>query len=423
MIKYIKRWVGAVMSFVYPDAIVSTAGHVDHGKTQTTYALSGVWVMRHSEEVKKAMTIKLGYTQIGIYDCGEEYYYTDGILQNGRCPSGAEPKLIRRISLLDVPGHEVLVATMVSGAAVVDGAILVVDASQPAPQPQTVEHFAVLDIIGVRKIVVAQNKIDLVPKEKVLENYKQIREFLKGTWAEKAKVVPISALHKVNIDALATYLAKAVPPREAELGKPARFSVLRSFNVNPPGTPPEKLKGGVLGGTLLQGVVKVGDELEIRPGLKVDKPKPGYQPILTKVLSIEYSGHRVDEARPGGLVGLMTGLDPALTKADALAGAVAGTPGTLPPVWTALEIETKPIPRTSEGRAEPFKQGEVVLVAVGPATVFGVVQAAKKEVITVALKKAVCAEQGSKAVLIRQVKNRWIVTNYGTVRGGTTALE
>jgi translation initiation factor 2 subunit 3 len=411
------------MSFVYPDAIVSTAGHVDHGKTQTTYALSGVWVMRHSEEVKKAMTIKLGYTQVGVYDCGEEYYYTDGILQSGRCPSGAEPKLIRRISLLDVPGHEVLVATMVSGAAVVDGAILVVDASQPAPQPQTVEHFAVLDIIGVRKIVMAQNKIDLVPKEKVLENYKQIREFLKGTWAEKAKVVPISALHKVNIDALATYLAKAVPPREAELGKPARFSVLRSFNVNPPGTPPEKLKGGVLGGTLLQGVVKVGDELEIRPGLKVDKPKPGYQPILTEVLSIEYSGHRVDEARPGGLVGLMTGLDPALTKADALAGAVAGTPGTLPPVWTALEIETKPIPRTSEGRAESFKQGEVVLVAVGPATVFGVVQAIKKEVITVALKKAVCAEQGSKAVLIRQVKNRWIVTNYGTVRGGTTALE
>jgi len=411
------------MSFVYPDAIISTAGHVDHGKTQTTYALSGVWVMKHSEEIKKAMTIKLGYTQIGIYDCGEEYYYTDGILQNGKCPNGSEPKLIRRVSLLDVPGHEVLVATMVSGAAVVDGAILVVDASQPAPQPQTVEHFAVLDIIGVRRMVVAQNKIDLVTKEKVLENYGQIKEFLKGTWAEKAKIIPISALHKVNIDALATYMAKAIPPREAELGKPARFSVLRSFNVNPPGTPPEKLRGGVLGGTLLQGVVRVGDELEIRPGLKVDKPKPGYQPIYTKVLSIEYSGYKVEEARPGGLVGIMTGLDPALTKADALAGAVAGKPGTLPPVWTALEIETKPIPRAVEGKIEPFKQGEVVLVAVGPATVFGVVQAVKKDVVTVALKKAVCAEQGSKAVVIRQVKNRWIVTNYGTVKGGAAALE
>jgi translation initiation factor 2 subunit gamma (aeIF-2g) len=411
------------MTFVYPDAIVSTAGHVDHGKTQTTYALSGVWVMRHSEEIKKAMTIKLGYAQVGIYDCGDEYYYTDGLLQDGKCPNGSEPKLVRRISLLDVPGHEVLVATMVSGAAVVDGAVLVVDASQPAPQPQTVEHFAVLDIIGGEEDGGGAEQNDLVTKEKALENYQQIKQFLAGTWAEDAKIIPISALHKVNIDALATHIAKAVPPREAELGRPARFSVLRSFNVNPPGTPPEKLRGGVLGGTLLQGVIKVGDELEIRPGLKVDKPKPGYQPLLTKVYSIEYSGYKVDEARPGGLVGIMTGLDPALTKADALAGAVAGKPGTLPPVWTVLEIDTKPIPRSVEGKIEPFKQGEVVLVAVGPATVFGVVQAVKKEVVTVALKKAVCTEQGAKAVIIRQVKNRWIVTNYGTVKGGVVALE
>lgn len=411
------------MPFVYPDAIVSTAGHVDHGKTQTTYALSGVWVMRHSEEIKKAMTIKLGYTQIGIYDCGDEYYYSDGLLQEGKCPGGGEPKLIRRISLLDVPGHEVLVATMVSGAAVVDGAVLVIDASQPAPQPQTAEHFAVLDIVGVRHLVVAQNKIDLVSRERALENYEQIKKFLAGTWAEKAKIVPISALHRVNIDALATYIAREIPKREAEVGKPARFSVIRSFNINPPGTPPDRLRGGVLGGTLLQGVLKIGDEIEIRPGLKVDKPKPGYQPIYTKVLSIEYSGVKVEEARPGGLVGLMTGLDPALTKADALAGSVAGKPGHLPPVWTAVEIDARPIPRAAETKPESFRQGEVVLVAVGPATVFGVVQTVKKDLVTIVLKRAVAADQGSKVVVVRQVKNRWLVTNYGVLKGGTTALE
>lgn len=411
------------MSFVYPDAIVSTAGHVDHGKTQITYALSGTWVMKHSEEIKKAMTIKLGYTQIGIYDCGEEYLHTEGVLQDGKCPNGGEPKLLRRISLLDVPGHEVLVATMVSGAAVVDGAILVIDSSQPVPQPQTLEHFAVLDIIGVRHLVIAQNKIDLVTREKALENYQQIKSFLAGSWAEKSKIVPTSALHKINVDALATHIAKTIPKREIELGKPARFLVLRSFNINPPGTPPERLRGGILGGTLTQGVLKIGDEVEIRPGLKIDKPKLGYQPIYTKVLGIEYSGFKVDEARPGGLVGIMTGLDPALTKADSLSGAVVGKPGTLPPVWTSIEVETKHMPRAVESRIEPFKQNETVLVAAGSATVFGVVQTVKKDVVTIVLKKAICIEQKSKVVIIRQVKNRWIVTNYGVVRGGTIALE
>lgn len=411
------------MGFVYPDGIISTAGHVDAGKTSVVYALSGVWVARHSDEVKKAMTIKLGYTQIGIYDCpGSEYPLTDGLLDKGKCPDGSEPKLRRKISILDVPGHEVLIATMVSGAAAVDAALMVIDATMSVPQPQTAEHFAVLDIIGVRNMVVAQNKIDLVPKEKALENYGQIKKFLGGTWAERSPVVPVSALHKVNIDALAMYIERITPKREADLSKPARMSVLRSFNVNPPGTPVEKLRGGVLGGTLLQGAVRLGDEIEIRPGLKVDKPNAPYQPLLTKVVGIEYGGEKAEEARPGGLVGLMTTLDPALTKADALAGSVAGKPGTLPPVWTVLELEVKELPRHGE-RPEPLKQGETVLVSIGSATVFGVVQSVRKDIATIALRKAVVAEQGDKAVITRQIKNRWLVSNYGVLKGGKAVLD
>ncbi|MEZ0248131.1 MAG: translation initiation factor IF-2 subunit gamma [Thermoproteus sp.] len=411
------------MGFVYPDGIISTAGHVDAGKTSVVYALSGVWVARHSEEVKKAMTIKLGYTQIGVYDCpGSEYPLSDGLLNDGKCPDGSEPELLRKISIVDVPGHEVLIATMVSGAAAVDAALMVVDATMPVPQPQTAEHFAVLDIIGVRNMVVAQNKIDLVPKEKAVENYGQIKKFLSGTWAQNSPVVPVSALHKVNIDVLASYIAKMTPKREPDLSKPARMAVLRSFNVNPPGTPADRLKGGVLGGTMLQGAIKLGDEIEIRPGLKVDKGKSPYQPLLTKVVGIEYGGEKAEEARPGGLVGLMTTLDPALTKADALAGSIVGKPGALPPVWTTLELEVKELPRFGE-KAEPMKPNEVVLVSIGPATVFGVVQSVKKDLVAVALRKAVAADQGAKAVITRQIKNRWIVSNYGTLKGGNVVLE
>lgn len=413
------------MGFVYPDGIISTAGHVDAGKTSVVYALSGVWVARHSEEVKKAMTIKLGYTQIGVYDCpGSEYPLSDGLLNDGKCPDGSEPKLLRKVSIVDVPGHEVLISTMVSGAATVDAALMVIDATMPVPQPQTAEHFAVLDIIGIRNMVIAQNKIDLVPKEKAVDNYRQIRKFLAGTWAENSPVIPLSALHKVNVDVLAAYVAKITPRRDPDLSKPARMVVLRSFNVNPPGTPAEKLRGGVLGGTLLRGAIKLGDEIEIRPGLKLDRPgaKSPYQPLLTKVVGIEYGGEKAEEARPGGLVGVMTTLDPALTKADALAGSVVGKPGTLPPVWSSLELEVRELPRSGE-KVEPMKPNEVVLVSVGAATVFGVVQSVRKDLVTIALRKAVSAEQGAKVVITRQIKNRWIVSNYGILKGGHVALE
>lgn len=413
------------MGFVYPDGIISTAGHVDHGKTTVVYALSGIWVARHSEEVKKAMTIKLGYIQIGIYECsGSEYPLTDGLLNKDKCPDSSEPKLLRKISIVDVPGHEVLIATMVSGAAAVDAALMVVDATASVPQPQTAEHFAVVDIIGVRNMVVAQNKIDLVTREKAVENYNQIRKFLADTWAQNSPVVPVSALHRVNIDVLAFYINKITPRRDPDMAKPARMAVLRSFNVNPPGTPVNKLRGGVLGGTMLQGVIKVGEEVEIRPGLKIDKQgaKSPYQPLITKIVGVEYGGERAEEARPGGLVGLLTTLDPALAKADALAGSIVGKPGSLPPVWTNIELEAKDLPRSGE-RAEPMKHNEVVMVSIGPATVFGVVQSVKKDVVSIALKKAIAADEGAKAVITRQIKNRWLVSNYGVLRGGTAVLE
>jgi len=139
-------------------------------------------------------------------------------------------------------------------------------------------------------------------------------------------------------------------------------------------------------------------------------------------VGIEYGGEKAEEARPGGLLGLMTTLDPALTKADALAGSVVGKPGTLPPVWTSLELEVKELPRIGE-KAEPMKPNEVVLVSIGAATVFGVVQSVKKDVAVIALRKAVSAEQGAKAVVTRQIRNRWIVSNYGVLRGGNVVLE
>ncbi len=399
--------------------ILTTLGHVDHGKTTLVQALSGIWVARHSEEIKRAMTIKLGYITISIYECpGSEYrYVTDGLLRDGKCPDGSEPKPVRRISILDVPGHEVLLSTMIAGVSFVDGALMVVDASMPCPQPQTEEHFLAATIMGINRLVVFQNKIDLVPKEKAIENYQQIRKFLKGTWAENSPVVPVSALHKVNIDAAATLIHQYFPPKtEYAHGKPL-MHVLRSFNVNKPGTPPEKLVGGILGGVLLRGELKINDEIEIRPGLKAGTK---YMPLRTKVVSIAIGSEFIDHARPGALIGIGTLLDPALTKADALVGSVVGHPNQLPPVWTELELEFEQIRKE---RQHQVKKGDIVMINAGAAAVLGVVRDVKKEKISVALRKAVCAEQGSKIVVTKQVENRWRIVGYGKLVGGTTVYE
>ena len=409
--------------FIYPDIILTTLGHVDHGKTTLVHALSGVWVAKHSEEIKRAMTIKLGYITIGIYECpGSEYrFISDGLLQDGKCPDGSEPKLIRKISILDVPGHEVLISTMITGVSFVDGAIMIIDASMPCPQPQTEEHFLAATIMGIKKMIVIQNKIDLISKEKAVENYKQIKQFLKGTWAENSPIIPASALHKVNIDAVASLIHQYFPPKqEIEISKPPRMYVLRSFNVNKPGTPPEKIQGGVIGGVLTQGELKIGDEIEIRPGLKIGTK---YIPIRTEIVSIAIGNEFIEYARPGALIGIGTKLDPALTKADALVGSVVGYPNELPPVWTELELEYNQISRKDVSKEGMLKQGDLVTLNIGSSTILGVVKQVRKEYVTISLRKAVCTEEGFKAVITKQVGTRWRIVGYGIIKGGKTVLE
>src|SRR5438046_5333690 len=174
-------------------------------------------------------------------------------------------ELQRIVSYAASPGHETLMATMLSGAATMDGALLVIAANEDVPQPQTKEHLMGLGIIGVNKIVIVQNKIDIVDPKQAEENYKQILAFVKGTVAEGAPIVPVSAHHDVNLDVLLMMIQKVIPTKPHDETRPARMYVARSFDVNQPGISPEKIVGGVMGGSLIQGRTKVGEEIEISP--------------------------------------------------------------------------------------------------------------------------------------------------------------
>ncbi len=403
-----------------PEVNIGLVGHVDHGKTTLTQALTGEWTDRHSEELRRGISIKLGYADAAFYRCKgvpePECYRTEPT-----CPDGGEAEFLRAVSFVDAPGHETLMATMLSGAAIMDGALLLVAGNEKVPQPQTQEHLYALDIIGVRKVVVVQNKIDLVSPEKAKENYQQIVEFLKGSPIASAPIVPVSANHRVNIDALIGTIQRTIPTPERDLKKPPLLFVARSFDVNRPGIPAEHLRGGVLGGSLVQGRLRVGDEIEIRPGA-VGLTEGRAEGLRTKVATLISGGHEIDVLQPGGLAAIGTTLDPSLTKGDGLTGRLVGTPGTLPPVSQKIRIKATLLDRVlgaqRETKVEKIRTSELLAVTIGTTVAAGKVTSARGDEVELTLNRPVTVFTGSRVAISRKL-TAWRLIGYGLVEGGS----
>ncbi|MEM7813298.1 MAG: translation initiation factor IF-2 subunit gamma [Candidatus Aenigmatarchaeota archaeon] len=392
---------------------IGVVGHVDHGKTSLVQALTGKWASVYKEELKRGITIRLGYADTTLYQCPKDATWCT----TDKCPKCFGPTEAKRaISIVDAPGHETLMATVLSGASLMDGAILVIAANEDCPRPQTAEHLKALDIAGIKNVIIAQNKVDLVSEEQALKNYEQIKAFVKGTVAEKAPVVPISALHNANIDMLIAAIQDTITTPKRNLEAEPRFYVARSFDVNKPGTPIDQLKGGVIGGSLTQGRLSVGDEIEIVPGPKVGAT---YKPIRTKIVSIIQAGAPRQTAMPGGLVALQTELDPALTRGDSMVGNIAGLKGKLPACMGMIKF--KPhlfdyvIGVAGRQPVEPIKTGDALLVTAAIAKSVGVVTSAAPNRCELNLKIPICAEPSAKLAIARQVAGRWHLIGWGEI--------
>ncbi len=404
-----------------PEVNIGLVGHVDHGKTTLTQALTGEWTDRHSEELKRGISIKLGYADAAFYRCPNHEPPTCFGIDPKCGVCGADAKFLRAVSFVDAPGHETLMETMLSGAAIMDGALLLVAANEPVPQPQTREHLYALDIIGVRKVVVVQNKIDLLSSEEAEENYRQTVEFLKASPIAGAPVVPISANHRVGIDALIEAIETTIPTPARDPKKPPLMYVARSFDINRPGTRPSGLQGGVLGGSLIQGHLKLGEEIEIRPGPSGATGGPS-ESLHTKVTSIVSGGQEWDELHPGGLAALGTGLDPALAKGDGLTGRLVGTAGTLPPVSQKIRLRATLLDRVlgaqREIKVDKIRTSEVLAVTVGTTIAAGKVTSARGDDVELALNRSVTVFPGSRVAISRKL-NAWRLIGYGIVEGGS----
>jgi len=383
---------------------IGIVGHIDHGKTTLLFKLSGKWADTHSQELKRGITIKLGYADVTLYKKGKEYNIKEG-------------EKVREVSFVDAPGHEMLMATMLSGAAIIDAAILVVAANEGI-KPQTREHLMALQAKRVKHLIVVQNKIDLVDAKKAEANYNEIRNLLKGKY-DDAPVIPVSAQQDINLEEVYRAIAEIpIDARKME-GDPV-FLVARSFDINKPGVKPENLHGTVLGGSLKQGVLKQGDEIEIKPGRVIKEANQYYyKTVKTRIVKIFKGNKEVKELTPGGSVGIETGLDMALGKSDSLAGCVASKPGVLPEIVHSIKVKYNLFPEVfgvnGHVKVDNIKMSEMLMLSVNTSMTVGVVKKIDKSEIELSLKIPIVPFKGNNVGIARNINSHWRLIGYGEI--------
>ncbi|MEX0932952.1 MAG: translation initiation factor IF-2 subunit gamma [Candidatus Pacearchaeota archaeon] len=397
-----------------PELNVGIIGHIDHGKTTLLSKLSGKFTDTHSEELKRGITIKLGYADMTIYDC--EGSFSNKEIKDKSC------KPLRYVSFIDAPGHEMLMATMLSGAAIIDAAILVIAANEGI-KPQTREHFMVLQAKNLKNIIIVQNKIDLVSKERAFESYNEIRDFVKGTIAENSPIIPISTLQEINLEKIIEELAKVEIPKR-DLDSEPIFLIARSFDINKPGTKINSLKGGVLGGVLKKGKLKVGDEVEIKPGLVLEAGKGSevkYKTIKTKILSLYRGKESMKEVGPGASISIETSLDPFLTKTDSLTSCLLSKEGNLPKITYSTKLKynlfDKVLGNVDAEEINPILMNEMLMLNVNTTITVGTIEKIDKEKKEVELKLniPVIALKKENVGIARNFNGHWRLIGWGEI--------
>lgn len=326
-----------------PNTNIIVIGSVNDGKSTLVNALTGIRTAKHAKEIKNNMTIYLGYANCKIWRCGNcsepgSYKSTSGRTTKPPkcdiCSDNKNVQLVKHISFVDCPGHNDLMTTMLNGTAVMDNVILLVSVNGGI-QAQTIEHLNVVKLMGYKDILTVHNKIDLISEEEQIEKNKSLANFLSENNCNNSTIIPCSAQHKININAIAQYIANNMDEPGRDDNKTFIMSVIRSFDVNRSGKEINDIIGGVIGGSILQGKLTIGQKIELRPGLISKKEDGTYKcyPLKTIVISLKSDTTTLDTAYPGGLIGVGTTLDPFLSKDNRLVGQLVGIPEDMPDIF------------------------------------------------------------------------------------------
>ena len=384
--------------------LIGTLGHVSEGKSTLIRALTGIKTQRHQKEQERNITIHLGYANCKVY----QHNVTGEIraTKTSDQSPGSDWILTAHLSMVDCPGHEAFLATMLGGASIMDTACLIIASNQEViPQPQTLEHLIAAELMGLKRIAVVQNKLDLITPAAATENYDKINTFREGSVAESAPVFPISAQHGWGVGEVLNYIM-SLPPPGRNLHAPARLTCVRSFDINKPQpfvAGKTELTGAVIGGTLEQGVLAVGDWIEIRPGILKRDSKSGKivgEPILTRVRGIRCESAELPYAVPGSLIAIATDLDPGLSIANGMVGQRMGAPGTLPPIVDEIMVRFHSLKRDAHSFSKARK-GDKVKICSNVMTVEGTIIDMEKKYRRIRLDRPICVDIGENVGILR----------------------
>lgn len=346
---------------------VGCIGHVSNGKSTLVRQMTGIKTQKFKSERERNCTINVGYGNCKIYHSKstDEYKYTGSHIFEALDSEGNPMELIHHISFVDCPGHENYMSNMLCGTSVIDMAFLVEAANAPTvPQPQTLEHLVAIQNSNINDIVVIQNKCDLVSKENLELNKRQIDNFIEDYCESELPVIPLIAQSGDNIEYIGKYLANTLHKYNKDINLPLQINIIRTFDINRPNQPIVELKGGVMGGSVVQGIVKVGDLLQISPGIcKKTETSWSVTPLFTKVESLLSEKTSMDYAIPGGLIGVGTTLDPAYTRANQLVGQIITRPGEHLKIVDKIVIKYKSFRRVNKVDKK-LSKGEIIKIGI-----------------------------------------------------------
>lgn len=396
-----------------PVISIGTIGGVTNGKSSIVKAITGEATQRHSKEQKSNATLRLGYGNAKIYKCKvcappQCYQSTDSsVMEHGCRICGNDTELKTHISFADCPGHASLMSTMLNGTCIMDYAILVESVTNDQiPASQTIEHFAVANEAKIPIPLICLNKLDLMLKRKndVLNIIDKINKFVASNGLSKIPILPISGSMGYNIDILCEYLAKLPIPEKDTTGE-CRMLIVRSFNINKEKIPISDINGGVVGGTLLKGILNMNDDVTIYPGYIVES---GYTPLQGKVKSIRSDRNELGHAIPGGSIAVQLDIDSAFTGDNKIVGQVVyNSKKTDVKVFSEITLKFKSLSK------KEFTVGETIEINVNANNLSATVGKIDEQMIELKLEKPICLEVGDRVSMIRH-NNRIDICGYGT---------